>query len=475
MLKPKLTNSLAKLGLARLRQIGMVAVIVFPLLVASDSGSASIEGSMLNSDRSRLVDLGLPSRLLVQRQLRTALVIGNSNYKAAGKLDNPRNDATDVAQVLQTLGFKVTLLKDADKRRIEREIEDLNQQLRSGGIGLFFFAGHGMQVNGENYLIPIGATINRAQDVQYEAVPLGRILGAMEDANNPVNIVLIDACRDNPYSRSWRSSSRGLAPVSARGTLISFATGPGEVASDGAGRNSPYTASLLEHIHTPGIPVELMFKRVRQSVQAKTGQRQSPWEQSNLVGDFAFKPEKPAPSTPTPPSPVATPSPTSTPASRPVAATPSPTPTPASRPVATPSPTPTPASRPVAATPSPTPTPASPVATPSPTPRPPSSQVAVASPPPSPTPAAPVLERPVPQEPKLISRTTGVNYTKLRRLLRAGQWREADQETERTMLAAAGRSATDWLRTKEIETFACEDLRTINQLWLTTSNGKFWV
>ena len=226
---------------------------------------------------------------LAQKQRRTALVIGNGDYGVFGTLKNSSNDATDMAQTLRELGFDVTLLQDADKKSIHTALENFNQQLKKGGVGLFYFAGHAFQIRGQNYLIPVKADINREQDVQYEAVPLGKILGAMEEANNPINLVFLDACRNNPYNRGWRSVSLGLAPVSARGTLISFATGPGDLAADGEGRNSPFTESLLKHIKTPGLAVELMLKRVRQEVQQKTQGEQSPWEQSNLVGEFAFK------------------------------------------------------------------------------------------------------------------------------------------------------------------------------------------
>ncbi|QZZ22403.1 caspase family protein [Leptothermofonsia sichuanensis E412] len=256
----------------------------------------------------------LASPLVAQRERRTALVIGNANYAGSGRLANPIHDATDVAKALGELGFEVILLTDVTQRGMNGAIEQFNRKLRQGGVGLFYFAGHGIQVNGENYLIPIGATINREQDVAYEAVPLGKILGAMEDANNSINLVLIDACRNNPYSRNWRSPATGLAFVqAAQGTLISFATAPGKVAKDGYGgnsRNSPYTASLLQHIRTPDTPIELMFKAVRQSVMAKTNNQQTPWESSSLTGNFAFKPLNPNRSdvdivgTPTPPLPA---------------------------------------------------------------------------------------------------------------------------------------------------------------------------
>jgi uncharacterized caspase-like protein len=226
----------------------------------------------------------------VSSSRRIALVIGNGNYDTS-KLLNPTNDATDMAQVLKELGFEVILLTDGSRRQMEEAINLLNANLRRGGVGLFYYAGNGVQISGENYLIPIGAKIGRESDVAYEAVPLGKVLGAMEDAGNPTNLLLIDACRDNPF-QNLRSSSRGLAGLTGgKGTLISYSTSPGGLAMDGDGRNSPYTASLLENIRTPGLPVESLLQRVRQSVIEKTKGQQIPWETSSLIGDFSFNPQ----------------------------------------------------------------------------------------------------------------------------------------------------------------------------------------
>jgi hypothetical protein len=154
---------------------------------------------------------------------------------------------------------------------------------------LFYFAGHGVQVGGENYLIPVRARISREQDVPYEAVPVGRILGSMEDAANGFNILILDACRDNPFARQWRSSQRGLAVTQAvAGSLIAYATAPGAVAIDGSGRNGLYTTYILQHLPTPGLSVEHLFKRVRESVVKVTKGKQTPWESSSLMGDFLF-------------------------------------------------------------------------------------------------------------------------------------------------------------------------------------------
>jgi uncharacterized caspase-like protein len=226
----------------------------------------------------------------IQRQNRTALIIGNSNYQLANTLANPVNDATDIANSLRQLGFKVILLKDADLRQMEEALENFNRHLRRGGIGLFYFAGHGLQVEGENYLIPVNARIKREQDVRYEAMAMGKVLNVMEDAANDANFIILDACRNNPFSRQWRSITNGLAaPVhTVKGTLIAYATAPGTVAFDGDGRNSPYTTALLRNMTIPSLDVEQMFKQVRAEVLNITSGKQTPWESSSLVGYFAF-------------------------------------------------------------------------------------------------------------------------------------------------------------------------------------------
>ena len=221
-------------------------------------------------------------------QQRTALVIGNGAY-GSGNLANPVNDAADMAGALKRLGFEVILKKNIRHRDMEEVIEDFGNRLKRGGVGLFYYAGHGIQINGVNYLIPIGAKIKKESDVKFEAVDANRILDEMGNANNGLNIIILDACRDNPFTRSFRSSNRGLAIISSapEGSFISYATGPGQVAMDGEKRNSPYTAALLKYMKVPGLPIEQVFKNVRISLE---GLRQTPWELSSLKGEFFFTP-----------------------------------------------------------------------------------------------------------------------------------------------------------------------------------------
>jgi len=222
---------------------------------------------------------------------RTALVIGNSSY-STGSLRNPVNDADDMAATLKRLGFDVILKKNASQQDMEDAIRTLGDRLKKGGVGLFFYAGHGVQIAGRNYLLPVGTRIDRETDVKYRAMDADMVLDEMGNASNPMNIVILDACRDNPFGKSFRTASRGLAIISSapRGTLVSYSTSPGNIAADGSGRNSPYTESLIKHMARPGIQIEDVFKSVRQDLGRMTQGKQIPWELSSLEGDFYFVP-----------------------------------------------------------------------------------------------------------------------------------------------------------------------------------------
>ncbi len=244
------------------------------------------------------------TRLVAQRQQRIALVIGNGAYQE-DPLANPVNDATDVAKALRELGFRVILLKDLNWQAMDEAIENFSRELRRGGVGLFYYAGHGVQVGGENYLIPIDAQLKRERDVRREAVFLGDVLGFMEEAETQVNIVIIDACRDNPFYRRWRSTRgstvRGLSQVDLppEGTIIAFATAPGEFAEDGQGqRNSPFTSNLLKYIKNPNLEVARMFRQVRTDVLQETDSQQRPWYRESLIGSFFFNPRQEPPTPP---------------------------------------------------------------------------------------------------------------------------------------------------------------------------------
>ena len=222
-------------------------------------------------------------------QKRFALVIGNSDY-TIGVLTNPVNDAYAMAMALENLGFDVSLrLEVKTKDEMKRAIREFGEKLKQGGVGLFYFAGHGLQVDGFNFLVPINAQINSQEEVEYESVDVGFVLAQMEAAKNQMNIVILDACRNNPYARSFRSATRGLASISApTGSLIAYSTAPGATASDGIGKNGLYTGELLKQIQLEGLKIEEVFKNVRANVLAKSGGKQVPWESSSLIGDFYF-------------------------------------------------------------------------------------------------------------------------------------------------------------------------------------------
>lgn len=222
---------------------------------------------------------------------RTALVIGNGGYRNA-PLNNPPADARAMAEKLRALDFQVIEMIDVNRTEMRTAIRDFSQLLRThGGVGLFFYAGHGVQVEGNNYLLPVGVDIQRAFEVPDEALEMNAVLRAMEHAGNDMNVVILDACRNNPFARSFRSAEQGLARMEGpTGSLIAYSTAPGSVAADGDGGNSPYTSRLLEAMDTPGLSLEQVFKQVREGVVAATDGSQVPWEHSSLLGEFYFRP-----------------------------------------------------------------------------------------------------------------------------------------------------------------------------------------
>jgi Caspase domain len=220
---------------------------------------------------------------------RMALVIGNGSYANAPSLKNPPNDAADMADALSDVGFSVERGINLTQRQMKSMIRALGQRLKGGGQGLFYFAGHGVQLRGHNYLIPVDADIRSEADVEDQGVDVNLVLGLMDEADNGLNVVILDACRNNPFARSFRSAASGLAQLDApTGTLIAYATAPGSIAGDGQARNGLYTQELLKYIRTPGMSVEEILKQVRINVRGKTQGKQVPWESSSLTGDFYF-------------------------------------------------------------------------------------------------------------------------------------------------------------------------------------------
>ena len=198
---------------------------------------------------------------------RTALVIGNSDYELISPLRNPVNDARAMARVLGDLGFEVIAKENLDRYEMKRAIRDFGRKLGQGGVGLFYYAGHGIEVGGENFMVPLNAPIQFEDDVDVEAVSVNLLLAKLATAANRLNIVILDACRNNPYSRSFRSSASGLATMDApTGTYIAYAAAPGRVALDGEGNNGLYTGELIKALPLPGLKIEDAFKRVRVAV-----------------------------------------------------------------------------------------------------------------------------------------------------------------------------------------------------------------
>jgi hypothetical protein len=220
-----------------------------------------------------------------------ALVIGNSDYPDGNELRNPVNDAADLGAKLKRYGFSVTIALDCTHKEMDRHLKTFRTLLETHEVALFFFAGHGVQIEGVNYLLAVDTDVETENDAKHSSLSLDKVVDAMANSTASTRIIILDACRTNPWERKWHRSPgvRGLASVYApKGTIIGFATSPGEVAHDGAGRNGTYTAGLLEHIDAPDCSIEMMFKRVRNTVAAASKGKQTSWEHTSLSGEFYF-------------------------------------------------------------------------------------------------------------------------------------------------------------------------------------------
>jgi formylglycine-generating enzyme required for sulfatase activity/uncharacterized caspase-like protein len=264
--------------------------------------------------------LGAPA---AQAERRVALVIGNSAYSNAATLRNPRNDANDMAEALQKLGFEVVLGVDLNQERFATSIETFARAIDGADVALFFYAGHGLQLNDRNYLVSVDAQLNNEFLISSETIQLDAIVRLME-SKAPVNIVLLDACRNNPLAdnlkrnleimRRTAALGRGLARIEPNGrdTLVAYAAAPGQEAADGTGRNSPFTTSLLKHMPQKGVEISVMLKEVAAEVRQTTGNAQRPQQISDMARQFYFVPSntlakaepsapRPAPAAPSPP------------------------------------------------------------------------------------------------------------------------------------------------------------------------------
>ncbi|QFT33590.1 Caspase domain protein [Labrenzia sp. THAF82] len=236
-----------------------------------------------------LVALILPAKA---EERRIALVIGNAAYSNVTPLDNPLNDAELMASSLEAVGFEVILVTEATQLEMVQSIASFGSKLRDAGedaTGLFYYAGHGVQSFGSNFLLPVDIALNDAADLSLVGVPAQAVLWQMFSAKNRTNIVILDACRNNPFTTIADLNDNGLAEMKApKGTFLSYSTAPGEIAIDGVGSNSPFTEALAQRMSEPGLPVEALFKKVRVDVLSKTGGLQTPWDTSSLTTDFQF-------------------------------------------------------------------------------------------------------------------------------------------------------------------------------------------
>ncbi|HEY3403319.1 MAG TPA: caspase family protein [Ohtaekwangia sp.] len=266
-------------------------------LAKSDKQTNTI-ASKPESNNSNQIILASQSSLadIYKDERRFALVIGNSAYpQNIGVLKNPVNDAIDITMELRNSGFQVDLLTDATYGQMRAALLKFKEKVDAGDrektVALFYFAGHGVQHDDENYLIPIDAIVEFEDDIPRYCFPTQRmVLANMERSNSRMNIVILDACRNNPFPALNRSVSQGLGEMRrARGSFIAYATAPGSVASDGSGRNGLYTQELLKAMRKPGLTIEQVFKEVRANVLKLSGDRQNTWDSSNITGEFYFK------------------------------------------------------------------------------------------------------------------------------------------------------------------------------------------
>lgn len=225
------------------------------------------------------------------KQRKIALVVGCGRYEHEGYLGNPLNDAIGVKESLESLGFDVMHIENPSLKDLKIGIDDFGAELEKYNVGLFYFAGHGIQVKGLNYLVPADANLKNERTVEYDCVQVDRILSHMESAKTTVNLLILDACRNNPFERNWGRdlSQRGLAVMDApKGSLIAYSTSPGKTASDGEGKNGLYTGELIAEIKSADLTVNQLFQKVRKSVMEKSKDKQVPWESTSLTADFYF-------------------------------------------------------------------------------------------------------------------------------------------------------------------------------------------
>ncbi|TAN58872.1 MAG: hypothetical protein EPN20_15840, partial [Magnetospirillum sp.] len=256
---------------------------------AVDGGAVTMNGMRLFALLLGLVWCIGPAHAAEER--RVALIIGNDSYKNLPKLSNAANDSRAMAAELKAAGFETTVKINTGRREMLAAINEFSGRLSAGAVGLFYYAGHGIQAKDRNFLIPVDAQMDTEDDLEADGIEAGKVLRGMEEAHNRLNIVVLDACRDNPLPKG-RSASRGLAVMPApTGTFVAYATGPGQIAQDGdKGANGVFTGELVKALRQPGLSIEQVFKAAAGGVRDRTGGRQVPWIQASIQGDFYFRP-----------------------------------------------------------------------------------------------------------------------------------------------------------------------------------------
>ena len=254
-----------------------------------EQGNNTIEIRFENEDHQHMTEI---RSIFYISEKRLALIIGNADYTYGGSLPNPVNDVRAMEDMLKKVGFEVMKFENLSQKDMKKAIDNFGVKLSGYDVGLFYYAGHGLQADGFNYLIPVEAELMSYEDIDYDCVRADRVLSKMEYAVTDVNIIILDACRNNPFERQWSrtASGKGLAFMDApSGSLIAYATSPGRTAADGSGKNGLYTSVLLKYIQHKGLQIEEVFKSVRRDVESMSGGSQIPWESTSLKGQFYFR------------------------------------------------------------------------------------------------------------------------------------------------------------------------------------------
>ncbi|RKE72733.1 caspase family protein [Pseudorhodoplanes sinuspersici] len=261
-------------------------------VVAAAATAVLWTGSASAQVRTAALENGVPALTAATNENRIALVIGNSAYKNNKPLNNPANDAQAVSQLLNTAGFEVVMAFDLNRDVMKQTVAEFAARINEKGpntVAMVYYAGHGLQVDGENYLVPVDAKFESETDLVENGVKLADVMSALEAVPSKARIVILDACRNNPFTASGDAGGKGLAIVDApAGSIVAYSTAPGTEAFDGLGRHSPYAAAFMRTVKQPNMPIEQVFKKVRVLVHESTDSKQTPWESSSLTSDFVF-------------------------------------------------------------------------------------------------------------------------------------------------------------------------------------------